>query len=70
MCDRMAKQVVYRYNWHISLDEIQLDTRGELTFKKGTILRRRGKKWKVYLVEFEIVEREALPSLKVYLVNG
>jgi hypothetical protein len=68
MNHRLAKKVVYRFNGHINLDETQLDPRGELTFKKGTILQRRGKNWKVKFVEFEPVDPKALLSLKVYLV--
>jgi hypothetical protein len=67
MDHRLAKEVVYRFNGHIDLDETQLDPCGELTFKKGTVFRRRGKSWKVMFVEFEPVEPQALLSLKVYL---
>jgi hypothetical protein len=70
LLNRRTKQVVYRYNGHIDTDEIELDPPGELSFKKGAILQRHGKKWRVKFVEFESVELKALPSLRVYLVNA
>ena len=66
-----SKQVVYRYNGHISSDEIELDARGELTFTKGDIVRRPGKNWRVESADLEEVRggHNPMPSLLVCLVD-
>jgi hypothetical protein len=66
-----AKQVVYRYNGHLSSDEIQLDADGVLTFTKGDIVRRPGKNWIVTSADLEEVRggHNRMPSLLVCLVD-
>jgi hypothetical protein len=66
-----AKQVVYRYNDHLSSDEIELDAHGDLTFTKGDIIRRPGKNWEVVSAHFEELGRgrNPMPSLLVHLVD-
>jgi hypothetical protein len=65
-----AKQVVYRYNGHLSSDEIEFDAHGDLTFKRGDIIRRPGRNWKVESTRLEEVRgRKPLPSLLVCLVD-
>ena len=67
-----AKQIVYRYDGHMSSDEMELDAQGVLMFKRGNIVRRHGKNWKVKSVELESVTADLneLPSWRVYLVDG
>jgi hypothetical protein len=69
---RNAKQVVYRYNGHLSTDEIQLDAHDELTFTKGEIVWRSGKYWKVESTQLEELKggRNPVPSLLVCLVEA
>ena len=66
-----AKQVVYRYNGHLSSDEIQFDAHGDLAFTKGDIVWRPGKYWKVESVQLEELKGDSnpIPSLLVCLVD-
>jgi hypothetical protein len=66
-----AKQVVYRYNGHLSTDEIQLDAHGDVTFTKGDIVRRSGKDWKVESTQLEELKvgGNQIPSLLVCLID-
>ena len=72
MTEQRAKQIVYRYNGHISSDEIQADARGDLTFAKGDIVRRPGKNWRVESVQLGKLKGDLslLPSLLVNLVDN
>jgi hypothetical protein len=65
-----AKQVVYRYNGHLSSDEIEFDAHGDLAFTKGDIIRRPGRNWRVESTRMEEARgRKPLPSLLVFLVD-
>ncbi len=66
-----AKQIVYRYNGHLSSDEIEFDAHGTLTFAKGDIICRPGKYWKVESTQLEEVRGglKPIPSLLVCLVG-
>jgi hypothetical protein len=66
-----AKQVVYRYNGHLSSDEIEFDAHGKLTFAKGDVIWRPGKYWKVESTQLEELkgDRNPIPSLLVCLVE-
>jgi hypothetical protein len=66
-----AKQVVYRYNGHLSSDQIEFDSHGMLAFTKGDVIWRPGKYWKVESTQFEEVrsDRNPMPSLLVCLVD-
>lgn len=66
-----AQQVVYRYNGHLSSDEIQLDPHGDLTFTKGDIVWRLGKNCEVQSVRMEESkdDRKSIPSLLVCLID-
>ena len=68
---RYAKQVVYRYNGHLSTDEIQFDAKGDLAFTPGDIVSRPGKYWKVESTQLEELKggRNPIPSLLVCLVD-
>jgi hypothetical protein len=68
---RNAKQVVYRYNGHLSTDEIQFDANGDLAFAKGDIVVRPGKSWKVESTRLEESKHggNPMPSLLVCLVD-
>jgi hypothetical protein len=65
-----AKQVVYRYNGHLSSDEVEFDAHGDLDFTVGDIIRRPGRNWRVESTRLEEVRgRKPLPSLLVFLVD-
>jgi hypothetical protein len=67
---RDTKQVVYRYNGHLSTDEIQFDAHGDLAFTKGDIVWRPGKYWKVESTQLEELKScNSIPSLLVCLVD-
>jgi hypothetical protein len=71
MRGRYAKQVVYRYNGHLSSDQIEFDAHDTLTFTKGDIIWRPGKYWKVESTQLEEVrgDRTPIPSLLVCFVD-
>jgi hypothetical protein len=62
---------VYRYNGHLSSDEIEFDASGNRTFTPGDIVRRPEKNWKVDSTRLEILKGvlSPNPSLWVYLVD-
>lgn len=71
MIDPLAKYVVYRYNSHLSTEEIELDAHGVLEFKKGDMVLRNEKSWKVKSIEKvqDNTGLNRLPMVRICLVS-
>jgi hypothetical protein len=69
---RPAKQIVFRYNDDPSTEEIDLDMDGEKsTPEPGSIVERKGKRWKVVEVKVEtnLAEPFEAPVHRVFLTS-
>jgi hypothetical protein len=69
---RRAKQIVYRYNGDPTTEESDLDMDGEKPVpEQGSVIERRGERWKVVQVKMEISAEEpfAVPIYRVFLAN-
>ena len=69
---RSAKQIVFRYNGDLSLEEIDLDMDGDKsTPTQGSFIECRGERWKVVQVNVErsVTEPFEVPTYRVFLTN-
>jgi hypothetical protein len=64
-----ARNIVYQYSDNIWADDLEIDLTGELTFKKGDIILRRGKNWKIDSVHSEQYINDPRMTIWVYLVD-
>ncbi len=65
-----TKEIVYRYDQNSSNDERVVDSKGEIpTFKRGDVIERRGKRWKIQFVEIQplVTDPKGLPIHWIYL---
>ena len=65
-----AKQIVFRYNWDPTTEEIDLDMDGDKPVpEQGSIIERRGGRWKVVQVVTEASASEPFqaPIHRVFL---
>jgi hypothetical protein len=69
---RRAKQIVFRYNDDPATEESDLDMDGDKSVPEpGSIIDRRGERWKVVQVSMERSSEEpfAVPIYRVFLTN-
>jgi hypothetical protein len=69
---RSAKQIVFRYNGDPTTEEIDLDMDGDKSVpKQGSLIDRRGERWKVVQVNVErsVTEPFEVPIHRVFLTN-
>ncbi len=69
---RRAKQIVFRYNGDPTTEETDLDMDGDKSApKQGSLIDRRGERWKVVQVSMERSAEEpfAVPIYRVFLTN-
>jgi hypothetical protein len=69
---RHAKQLVFRYNGDPTSEESDLDMDGDKSVpEQGSIIDRRGGRWKVVQVNMETIAEEpfAVPIYRVFLTN-
>ena len=69
---RAAKQIVFRYNGDPTTEESDLDMDGDKSVPEpGTLIERRGERWKVVRVNIETSAEEpfAVPIYRVFLTN-
>jgi hypothetical protein len=69
---RRAKQIVFRYNGDPTTEESDLDMDGDKPVpEQGSIIERRGERWKVVQVKMEISAEEpfAVPIYRAFLTN-
>jgi hypothetical protein len=69
---RAAKQIVFRYNGDPTTEESDLDMDGDKSVPKpGSLIERKGGRWKVVQVNLERSEEEpfAVPIYRVFLAN-
>jgi hypothetical protein len=69
---RHAKQLVFRYNGDPTSEESDLDMDGDKSVpEQGSIIDRRGERWKVVQVNMETIAEEpfAVPIYRVFLTN-
>jgi hypothetical protein len=69
---RRAKQIVFRYNGDPTTEESDLDMDGDKSVPKpGSVIERRGERWKVVQVNMErsVEEPFAVPTYRVSLTN-
>jgi hypothetical protein len=69
---RSAKQIVFRYNGDPTTEEIDLDMDGDKSVpKQGSLIDRRGERWKVVQVNVErsVTEPFEVPIHRVFLSN-
>jgi hypothetical protein len=68
----LPKNVVYRFVDDPRSDEVEMDLPGALTFKKGDVLKRGEKQWRVNRIQWELPGKESkqVPTLWVFLVNA
>jgi hypothetical protein len=69
---RSAKQIVFRYNGDPPTEETDLDMDGDKSVpEQGTLIERRGERWKVVRVNIETSAEEpfAVPIYRVFLTN-
>ena len=69
---RRAKQIVFRYNGDPTTEESDLDMDGDKSVpEQGTLIERRGERWKVAQVSMETSAEEpfAVPIYRVSLTN-
>jgi len=64
-----ARKIVYQYSDTLWSDDLEIDLTGELTFKKGDIIVRRGKNWKIDSVHSEQYINDPRMTIWVYLVD-
>jgi len=65
-----ARNIVYQYSDNLWSDDLEIDLTGELTFKKGDIILRRGKNWKIDSVHSEqYINDLRMVTIWVYLVD-
>jgi hypothetical protein len=65
-----AKNIVYRYSDNVLSDDLEIDLTGELTFKKGDVILRSGKNWKIDSVHSEqYINDLRMVTIWVYLVD-
>jgi hypothetical protein len=67
-----AKNIVYSYADKREFDELEVDMTGELSFKKGDIITRNWRTWKVESIHLhtEAEDAASIPTLWVLLVNA
>jgi hypothetical protein len=69
---RVAKQIVFRYNGDPTTEETDLDMDGDKSVpEQGTLIERRGERWKVARVNMEtsMTEPFEVPIYRVFLTN-
>ena len=69
---RRAKQIVFRYNGDPATEESDLDMDGDKAVpKKGSLIDRRGERWKVVQVNVERSSAEpfVVPTYRIFLTN-
>ena len=69
---RAAKQIVFRYHGDPTTEESDLDMDGDKSVpKQGSVIERRGERWKVVRVNIETSAEEpfAVPIYRVFLTN-
>jgi hypothetical protein len=69
---RVAKQMVFRYNGDPITEESDLDMDGDKSVpKQGSVIERRGGRWKVVQVNMERSAEEpfAVPTYRIFLAN-
>jgi len=69
---KIAKQIVFRYNGDPTTEESDLDMDGDKSVpEQGTLIERRGERWKVAQVSIETSTEEpfAVPIYRVSLTN-
>ena len=69
---RRAKQMVFRYNGDPTTEESDLDMDGDKSVPEpGTLIERRGERWKVVQVNMErsVEETFAVPIYRVFVTN-
>jgi hypothetical protein len=67
-----AKQIVFRYNGDPATEEIDLDMDGDKSVpEKGSVIERKGKRWKVIQVNTETSASEPFqaPIHRVFLTD-
>ena len=65
-----ARNIVYQYSDNIWSDDLEIDLTGELMFKKGDIISRRGKNWKIDSVHSEqCINDLRMVTIWIYLVD-
>jgi len=67
-----ARKIAYQYSNSLWSDDLEIDLTGELTFKQGDLISRRGKNWKInsVLSEDVIDYKDGMPTIWVLLVNA
>ena len=69
---KIAKQIAFRYNGDPTTEESDLDMDGDKSVpEQGTLIERRGERWKVAQVSIETSAEEpfAVPIYRVSLTN-
>ena len=67
---RRAKQIVFRYNGDPTTEESDLDMDGDKSVpKQGSLIERRGERWKVIQVNMEISAEEPF-AVPIYRVSS
>ena len=65
-----ARKIIYKYSKNLWDDDMEIDLTGELTFKQGDIISRRGKNWKIDSVHLEDFDDQGgMPTISVFLVD-
>ncbi len=65
----LLKNIIYRFVDDPRSDELETDLTGKVMFKKGDVLVKDGKQWRVDAVLWELPDEESkkVPTLRVYL---
>jgi len=67
----VAKNIVYQYLHTVCPDDLEVDLTGELAFKRGDIIVRGGKHWRIDSVTVEDTTQELRrPTLWIYLIEA
>ena len=66
-----ARKIIYKYSKNLWDDDMEIDLTGELTFKQGDIISRRGRNWKINSVHEEdfVDDQRGMPTISVSLVD-
>ena len=67
-----ASKIIYKYSKNLWDDDLEIDLTGELAFKQGDIISRRGRNWKIDSVHSEdlVDDQMGMPSITVFLVDA
>ena len=70
MSAKNPKQIVYRYNGVESSEEVEDDLFGEIPIPlEMSFIIRKGKTWKVAVINWQVGARRQVPVLKLFLTD-